>query len=64
MPSTVEKTIYLVTIFGQGDEPDTERLLNSPTRASCVGHVIGVNKASAADVARVLGAGGKVEDIA
>lgn len=60
-----ERTIFLITIFGYGqNDPDTERLVNADTRGKALAHAAAVNKASAADVARVLGAGGKVEDAA
>ncbi len=59
-----ERTIFLITIFGKGTEADTERLVNAPTRNAALHHAAAVNKASAADVARVLGAGGKVESAA
>lgn len=59
-----ERTIFLITIFGKGTEPDTERLVNADTRGKALAHAAAVNKASAADVARVLGAGGNVEESA
>lgn len=58
-----EKTLFLITEFGHfSPKDDKERLVSATTRAKAVQHVIGVNKASPADVARVLGAGGKVEE--
>jgi len=56
-----EKDIYLITCF-DAEEEETERLVNAETRNQAVHHVVRINKASAADVARVLGAGGKVEE--
>jgi len=53
--------IYLITQFdAEGEE--TERLVNAESRSKAAGHVVKLNKASPADVARVLGAGGKVEE--
>ena len=53
--------IFLLTCFdAEGEE--TERLVSAETRSAATGHALKVNKASAADVARVLGAGGKVEE--
>lgn len=58
-----EKTLFLLTCF-DADGKETERLVEAETRSKAAQHVLGVNKASAADVARVLGAGGKVEKAA
>lgn len=58
--TTTEKTLFLLTCFDiEGTE--SERLVEAETRHSAMHHVARLNKASAADVARVLGAGGKVE---
>ena len=59
MPAT-EKTIYLLTCIDV-DGKETERLVEAESRAAGLAHVAKLNKASPADVARVLGAGGKVE---
>lgn len=60
---STEKTLYLLTCFDtKGDE--TERLVEADSRNKAMSHVAKLNKASAADVARVLGAGGKVEQAA
>ena len=56
-----ERTIFLVTVFN-ADGTETERLVNAPTRAAGLKHAAVINKASAADVALVLGNGGKVEE--
>lgn len=55
-----EKTIWLLTCFDAGGV-ECERLVNADTRSAANAHAVKVNKASAADVARVLSAGGKVE---
>ena len=57
---TTESTIFLLTCF-DAEGKETERLVESTTRHGAMHHVARLNKASAADVARVLGAGGKVE---
>ena len=53
--------IYLITQF-DADNAETERLVNAESRSAALKHVARLNKASPADVARVLGAGGKVEE--
>ena len=53
--------IYLLTTF-DADGKEAERLVNAPTRSKAVQHAVRVNLASAQDVARVLGTGGKVEE--
>ena len=58
--TTTEKTLYLLTCFDAAGK-ETERLVSAASRSKAVGHALKVNKASAADVARVLGAGSKVE---
>ena len=62
MPAT-EKTIFLLTCF-DAEGKETERLVEATSRHAATGHAVKVNKASAADVARVLGAGGQVEQAA
>ena len=53
--------IYLITQFdAQGKE--TERLVNADSRSKATAHAVKLNKASAADVARVMAAGGEVEE--
>lgn len=59
-----ENALYLITIFGELEQKDTERLVSAPSRAKAAQHAFGVNKASPADVARVLQAGGKIEQAA
>ena len=56
-----ENAIFLLTCF-DAEGKETERLVEAATRSAAVAHALKVNKASAADVARVLGAGGKVEE--
>jgi len=56
-----EQAIYLATCF-DAEGKETERLVNAASRSAATKHVVALNKASAADVARVLGAGGKVEE--
>lgn len=56
-----EKTLFLLTCF-DGEGKETERLVSAWTRHAAHDHAVKVNKASAADVARVLGAGSKIED--
>lgn len=58
-----DKTIYLCTFF-DAEGKETERLVSADTRGAAVKHVAHFCVASAADVARVLGAGGRVEDAA
>lgn len=58
--ATAETTIFLLTTF-DADGMEAERLVDAETRHAAQNHALRVNKASAADVARVLGAGGKVE---
>jgi hypothetical protein len=57
----IAKDIYLITCF-DAEGFETERLVNAESRAAATKHAMRLNKASAADVARVLGAGGKVEE--
>lgn len=58
--TTTELTIYLLTTFDP-EGKETERLVEATTRNAAVFHVAKLNKASAGDVARVMAAGGKVE---
>ena len=60
MPAT-EKTLFLLTTFDTAGT-EAERIVSAATRNAAVQHAVRINKASAADVARVLGAGGKVEE--
>ena len=55
-----EQAIYLITHFA-ADGKETERLISAASRHKAELHVIRTNKASAGDVARVLGKGGNVE---
>ena len=55
-----EQAIYLITQF-DAESVETERLVSAESRSKAQGHVVRLNKASAADVARVLGNGGRVE---
>ena len=61
--TATESTIYLLTCF-DAEGAETERLVEASTRNIAMHHVARLNKASAADVARVFGAGGKIEDAA
>ncbi len=55
-----DTTIYLLTLTdAEGEE--TERLVTAEKPTQAMGHAIGVRRAKPEDVARVLGAGGKVE---
>ncbi len=58
---TTESTLYLLTCF-DAEGKESERLVSAASRAAGLAHVAKLNKASPADVARVLGAGGKVEE--
>ena len=58
--TATESTIYLLTCFDV-DGNETERLVSAESRAAGLSHAVKLNKASPVDVARVLGAGGKVE---
>ena len=53
--------IYLLTVF-DAKGAETERLVNAESRSKALGHVAKLNKASAADVARVMANGGEVEE--
>lgn len=55
-----EKDIFLITTFAT-DGKEAERLVEAETRNQAVHHALRINKASSQDVARVLQAGGKVE---
>ena len=56
----MEKTLFLLTTF-DAEGTEAERIVSAATRNAAVQHAVRVNKASAADVARVLSAGGKLE---
>lgn len=56
----MERTIYLVSIKA-ADGSIKERLVESGGKREARDHVTVVDVATAADVARILGAGGKVE---
>ena len=58
----MDKSIFLITQFA-ADGTEAERLVEAATRNAALHHCIALNKASAADVARVLGADGKVEKV-
>ena len=55
-----EKSLYLLTCF-DAEGTETERLVNAESAHKARQHVVRLNKASPADVARVMQAGGKVE---
>ena len=59
--TATELSIFLLTTF-DAEGKETERLVSAATRHDATAHAVKINKASAADVARVLGAGGKVEE--
>ena len=54
----MDKDIYLITLFEHPNGKETERLVNAESRHAAVKHVMQAVKASAADVARVLGTEG------
>ena len=56
-----EPTIFLATTF-DAEGKEAERLINAESRSAAVHHCVRINKASAADVARVMAAGGPVEE--
>lgn len=56
-----EQAIYLITQF-DAESVETERLVSAESRSKALGHCVRLNKASAAEVARVMAAGGTVED--
>jgi len=58
--TATELSIYLLTTF-DAEGKETERLVSAASRAAGLAHVAKLNKASPQDVARVLGAGGKIE---
>lgn len=55
-----ERVIFLIS-QGEG-EARQHRLINATSKLKAIEHILDAKKASAADVARVLGAGGKVEE--
>jgi len=55
-----DKTIFLLTCF-DAEGKETERLVSAESRSAGLAHVAKLNKASPADVARVLQAGGTIE---
>ena len=61
--TATEKVIYLLTCF-DAESKETERLVEAESRAAGLAHVAKLNKASPQDVARVLGAGGRIEEAA
>ena len=62
MPAT-EKVLALATFFDK-DGKETSRLIRAASINAAKKHVFHICKASADDVARVLGAGGKIEEAA
>lgn len=60
MPTT-ENEIYLLTCFDTAGK-ESERLVSAASRAKATFHAVKINKASASDVARVMAAGGTVEE--
>jgi len=60
MPTT-ENALYLLTTF-DANGAETERLVSAASAHIARQHALRLNKASAADVARVLQAGGAVEE--
>ena len=59
--TTTANAIYLLTCF-DAEGVETERLVEAESAHKARQHVVRLNKASSHDVARVLGAGGKVEE--
>ena len=57
------RTIFLLTCY-DSEGAETERLVTAAKPTQAMRHAIGVRRAKPEDVARVLGAGGKVEDAA
>lgn len=53
--------IFLLTCF-DAEGKESERLVKAESRSKATAHALKVNKASADDVARVLGAGGAMEE--
>ena len=58
-----DKNIYLLTCY-DAEQKETERLVSASKPTEAMRQAVGVKRASPADVARVLGAGGKVEQAA
>ncbi len=54
-------TLFLLLCFDP-EGAEIERLVSAASRSKATGHAVKVNVASAADVARVLQAGGKIEE--
>ena len=61
--TATEKTITLATFFDK-DGKSVERLIKASSVNAAKKHVFHICKASADDVARVLGAGGRIEEAA
>ena len=61
--TATELSIYLLT-YTDAEGSETLRLVKAAKPTQAMGHAIGVRRAKPEDVARVLGAGGKVEDAA
>ena len=60
--TATELSIYLLTCY-DAEQKETERLVKAAKPTEAMRHAVGVRKASPDDVARVLGAGGKVEEV-
>lgn len=59
--TATDLSIFLLTTF-DAEGKETQRLVKAETRLKASHHALRTNLASADDVARVLGAGGKVEE--
>ena len=55
-------TLFLLTLTA-ADGTKTERIIEADSRKQAIAHALEAERASPADVARVLGAGGKVEKV-
>lgn len=59
---TTKKDIYLITILPIDEGDEVERLVSATSRSKALTAVALLNKASPADVARVMSNGGLVEE--
>jgi hypothetical protein len=58
-----ESFIYLATCYDAAQK-ETERLIKATKPTKAMRTVVGVRRATPEDVARIIGAGGKIEDAA
>ena len=62
-----ESALYLLTCYGvveDGEQTQIERLVKAAKPTEAMRHAVGVKKATPEDVARVMQAGGRIEEAA